>query len=582
MVGGLVLVSLAIGVALVLGGRAAAVQQRMGSWVTHTLEVREATYSFRASLGDMERIQRLYLLTGAESDLPPFYEAVGAAREQLARVGALTQDSSVRLRVAEVAELLVRRRSHLDSVIGIRRARGLEAARAAVLTREGPQLTDAIVSRIRAMRQTEDSLLGVRQADWIASARRTQRVQILAGVLVIVLVAATLVVLGRLTAARRRAQAERDRIITLSEDLHCIAGFDGRFRMVNPVWERTLGHPLEELLSRPFVEFIHPDDVAPTNQTYEEQMQAGKLVIDFTNRYRHRDGSYRWLQWRAITKVNEGLIYATARDVTQQREADEERRRSEEHTRQLNAELEQSVEELTAVNQELEAFSYSVSHDLRAPLRHISGFSDLLARHAGDALDEKGRRYLDTVRGAVTRMGALIDDLLTFSRIGRGEIRADVVRLDDVVRAVVTDVEDEVARRKVRLDVRPLPPVRGDATLLQVAMANLLSNALKYTRPRADARIEVGTDAPHEDRVVVFVRDNGVGFDMQYAGKLFGVFQRLHRDDQFEGTGIGLATVQRIVHKHKGRVWGEGAVDRGATFYVALPPAEPVLGGEAT
>ncbi len=583
MVGGLVLVSLAIGVTLVLSSRAATIQLQMGSRVTHALEVREATHLLRVGLGDMERIARLYVITGDESDLPPFYEAVGANRAQLAHIGVLTRDNPVqRSRVREVADLMTRREARLDLVIATRRARGFEAARAEVLTRIGFRLTDSIGAGIRAMRSTEDSVLLTRQDDWIAAARRTQRFQLLTGALVIILVAATMVMLARLTAARRRAQEERERIITLSEDLHCIAGFDGRFRMVNPAWERMLGHPLEELLARPFVDFLHPDDIAPTNATYEQQMREGKLVIDFANRYRHRDGSYRWLQWRAITRQKEGLIYATARDITSLREAEEERRRNEEHTKQLNTELEQSVEELSAVNEELEAFSYSVSHDLRAPLRHISGFSNLLERHAGGVLDEKGKRYLDTVRGAVTHMGALIDDLLTFSRIGRSDVRADPVRLDDVVRATVAEVEEEVAFRNVRLDVRPLPVVRGDAGLLKVVLANLLSNALKYTRPRAEARIEVGTDAPREDRVVVFVRDNGVGFDMQYAGKLFGVFQRLHNDDQFEGTGIGLATVQRIIHRLKGRVWAEGAVDHGATFYIALPPAEPALGKEAS
>jgi light-regulated signal transduction histidine kinase (bacteriophytochrome) len=190
-------------------------------------------------------------------------------------------------------------------------------------------------------------------------------------------------------------------------------------------------------------------------------------------------------------------------------------------------------------------------------------------------LDEKGRRYLGTIRGAVARMGMLIDDLLTFSRIGRAELRAGPVRLDAVVQAVLPELEQEIARRAARLELRPLPVVRGDAALLQVVFANLLSNALKYTRPRAEPRIEIGSEAPRDGQVVVFVRDNGVGFDMQYAGKLFGVFQRLHSSDQFEGTGIGLATVQRVVHKHGGQAWAEGAVDRGATIYLALPPADP-------
>ncbi len=574
--GGLVLASFGIVMALLLGERAARIQREWAGQVTQILDIRGATYALRASLADMERWQRLYVLGGDAADLGPFYEAAGAARERIARIRELARDNPVQRALGEaLAPLVARRVARLDSVIAVRRARGFEAARQAVLNREWLPLADSISAHFEAMRQAEDSLLQTRQASWDAAVRRRQRIQTVTVVVTIGFMAAALAVFARFASARRRAQEERDRGFLLSQDLICRADFEGRFVELNPAWERTLGYSLDEILGRPFLELVHPDDRERTAAESQRQEREGTHTIHFVNRYRHRDGSYRVLQWSATPNLAERMVYATARDITPLHEAEEELRRSEERSRLLNEELQQSVDELTSVNQELEAFTYSVSHDLRAPLRHISGFSELLERHVGGALDEKGKRYLGTIGAAVVRMGMLIDDLLMFSRIGRGELHAGPVRLDDVVQAVLPELGQEIARRKVRLELRPLPVVHGDSALLQVVFANLLSNALKYTRPREEPRVEVGTDAARDGRVVVFVRDNGVGFDMQYVGKLFGVFQRLHSPEEFEGTGIGLATVQRIVHKHAGLVWAEGAVEKGATFYVALPPADP-------
>jgi signal transduction histidine kinase len=239
------------------------------------------------------------------------------------------------------------------------------------------------------------------------------------------------------------------------------------------------------------------------------------------------------------------------------------------------SELNERVTELGVVNRELEAFSYSVSHDLRAPLRHITGFVALLERSASPKLDDEERRRLGTISTAATKMGQLIDALLAFSRMGRARLALERVRLDDILR----DAQREVARdqngRRVRWAISPLPEVEGDPALLRQAFINLLGNALKYTRDRPEASIEVGVEGRENGEAVVFVRDNGVGFDMQYVDKLFGVFQRLHRQEEFEGTGIGLANVRRIVHRHGGRTWAQGAVDRGATFYVSLPMPGP-------
>lgn len=253
---------------------------------------------------------------------------------------------------------------------------------------------------------------------------------------------------------------------------------------------------------------------------------------------------------------------------------------------QLNRELEQRVlertEDLQLANQELEAFSYSVSHDLRAPVRHISGFAAMLQSHAAASLDEKGRRYLGVIQSSTERMGHLIDDLLAFSRHGRAALRRQPVALEPLVEQIRQALESETVGRSIAWQIGPLPTVVGDAGLLRQVFINLLGNAVKYTRGRAEARIEVGALAAADGEAVVFIRDNGAGFDMKYADKLFGVFQRLHNDDEFEGSGVGLATVRRIVQRHGGRVWAEAALGAGATFYVALPvgpsltpPVEP-------
>ena len=228
--------------------------------------------------------------------------------------------------------------------------------------------------------------------------------------------------------------------------------------------------------------------------------------------------------------------------------------------------------ELTASNKELEAFAYSVSHDLRAPLRHIDGFLELLKETLGTTLDDQGRHYMEAVSRAARKMGLLIDDLLNFSRMGRHTISLQLVELEDLVRGIIREHEPDTAGRTIDWHIGDLPKVYGDAAMLRIALDNLISNALKFTRPRHDeTRIDIGSLPGQTSKAVIYVRDNGVGFDMTYADKLFGVFQCLHRADEFEGTGIGLANVHRIITRHGGRVWAEGEIGQGAVFYFSLP-----------
>ena len=241
--------------------------------------------------------------------------------------------------------------------------------------------------------------------------------------------------------------------------------------------------------------------------------------------------------------------------------------------RRVAMELQSRGEMLQAANKELEAFSYSVSHDLRAPLRHIDGYAALLSKAAGEALSDNARRYLQTISDSAKQMGQLIDDLLVFSRMGRQDMLRTTVNLDQLVKTVLHDLRLDLQGRTISWTMHPLPNVSGDPAMLRQVFLNLISNALKFTATRPEAKIEIGAVRRNSGEAEVFVRDNGVGFDMQYVNKLFGVFQRLHRNDEFEGTGIGLANVRRIIHRHGGRTWAEGAPDQGATFYFSLPLA---------
>jgi len=241
----------------------------------------------------------------------------------------------------------------------------------------------------------------------------------------------------------------------------------------------------------------------------------------------------------------------------------------------LARQVEDRTTQLEAANKELEAFSYSVSHDLRAPLRHIDGFAQLLGQSEA-ALSEPGKRYLGLITSAASRMNQLIDDLLDFSRNSRAEMQQTQIDLQELVEKILEDLQPETKGRNIIWEKNPLPPVQGDPSLLRQVFSNLILNAVKYSRTRDVAKIEIGCASKTENELIIFVRDNGVGFDMKYADKLFGVFQRLHGPEEFEGTGIGLATVRRIVTRHGGRVWAEAKINEGATFFVSLKPYKAI------
>jgi light-regulated signal transduction histidine kinase (bacteriophytochrome) len=284
-------------------------------------------------------------------------------------------------------------------------------------------------------------------------------------------------------------------------------------------------------------------------------------------RRKHKDGHWIWLEGVATNLLDDpvvGAIVTNYRDIT-------ERRKAEEEIRRLNATLERRVQERTdelqAANKELEAFSYSVSHDLRAPLRHVNGYSMALLEDYEEQLDDIGKGYLQEIRGASQEMSQLIDDVLQLARVSRSEINREVIDLSEMAERILEELKKSEPGRVVNTSVETGLSGYGDRRLLSIVLTNLLSNAWKFTGNTDKAEIRFGVDTEK----AFFVRDNGAGFDMAYADKLYGAFQRLHSANEFEGTGIGLATVQRIINRHGGKVWAEGEVDKGASFYFALP-----------
>jgi len=363
--------------------------------------------------------------------------------------------------------------------------------------------------------------------------------------------------------AERTQQAS---LLNLTHDSIFVRDMDNVIVYWNRGAQELYGFTAEEAIGKRSNELLRTIFPALVEDIREELLRTGRWEGEL--RRSQADGTdvvvaSRW-SLRRGEQNQPSAIMETNNNIT-------ERKRREDEIRGLNRELASRSNELEAKNKELEAFAYSISHDLRAPLRHMSGYAELLQKKASAVLDAKSQRYMLMILESAKRMGDLIDDLLSFSRIGRTETQKTLINLEQLVKEALSEVRQETDGRNIVWSIGTLPNFYGDRSMLRLVFVNLLSNAVKFTRTRPQAEIEIGCDAADKDEIVVFVKDNGVGFDMKYVGKLFGVFQRLHTAQTFEGTGIGLATVQRIVQRHGGKVWAEGQVDQGATFYFSAP-----------
>jgi PAS domain S-box-containing protein len=535
--------------------------QETAELVAHTHEVQANLNRLLSLIEDIETGARGFVVTGNPAFLEPFENGLKAVGEQRRKLEQLINDADLRARLSALEPLIAECIALSQRNVDLRQNSGFDAARQEVASGKGKDVMDKIRARFPEMDAREQALLDQRSAAARREASSANLISAIGTGLSFALLITVFALMLRENRLRRRSDAELDRFFTLSLDLLCIASADGYFKRISPAFTLTLGWSVEEILARPFLDFVHPDDRAATRCEVERQVVASEKVLQFENRYQHKDGSWRALSWNSVPQPG-GLMYATARDVT-------ERKQAEETIVQLNAALHAHTAQLEAANKELEAFSYSVSHDLRAPLRAVDGFSQAVLEDYGPQLPEEGRRDLETIREGAQQMGALIDDLLTFSRLSRAPLNKQEVSTGKLVRSVLDDLSSQQDGRPIDLRIGELPASAGDPALLKQVWTNLLSNALKYTQKREAAVVEVGCEATPEGNVF-FVRDNGTGFDMRYADKLFGVFQRLHRAEEFEGTGVGLAIAHRIIHRHGGRVWAEAAVDRGATFYFTL------------
>jgi PAS domain S-box-containing protein len=347
---------------------------------------------------------------------------------------------------------------------------------------------------------------------------------------------------------------------------------DRRESLVDENFRRIYGMPagdgaatLDDLMVR-----IFPDDRERTWAALEHVIRDPHAQYATDYRVLASGGGVRWVRdrGRVVRRADDSIDYITGAliDIT-------ERKHAEEEIHRLNADLEQRVTERTAqleqTNRELEAFTYSVSHDLRGPLRHMMGYAEIVHDDPASSLSDEARACLGRISSAATRLTRLVDSLLNLSRVGRQQLVLQRTRLDDLVTSALRELESETRNRRIEWHRQRLPIVDCDPSLMHIVFVNLISNALKYTRPRAVAHIHIGMQVQNGETMVL-VRDNGVGFDPRFESKLFGVFERLHSASIFEGTGIGLATVDRIIRKHGGRVWAKGAVDEGATFFFTL------------
>jgi PAS domain S-box-containing protein len=537
-------------------------------WVTHTRTVLGKLDGVIIEILSAETEQRIYLLTGDRIHLTAYNEALNSLRSDVHDIRELTADNPRQQQTVNQFEPLIsKKNSGLQEQITARVAKATQSSLQVANADIQSQETQEIRSLITAMKAEEESLLTERLQAAQASSRRMKIVIVLGNLLAILFFAASALVIyremGKLgkTEEFLRQSEERFRLMTAKVKEYAIFMLDpeGRIASWNEGAERIKGYRADEIMGQHFSRFYPAEDLARGKPSYELKMAAEQGQFEDEGWRVRKDGTRFWANV-VITALRDekGILRGFAkvsRDMT-------ERRRAEDETKRQNALL-------AAANKELDAFSYSVAHDLRAPLRAIDGFSQALLQDYQERIPEEGRLYLERVRAGAIRMGQLIEDLLTLARISRHEIARTEVDLSRVAEEVASQLRASEEGRAVQFLITPGIVVTGDRRLLRIALENLIGNAWKFTSKQPTAQIEFGMQNGDGERVL-FVRDNGPGFDMQYADKLFGVFQRLHRASEFPGTGVGLATVQRVIHRHGGRIWADAAVGKGATFYFAL------------
>jgi len=561
-------------------------KDKVNQAVEHTYEVIIALESFSAALRDFLQHNRGFLITGDAGQLAEMELSRGAMLAQLAVVNRLTSGDPVQQeRLAVLDKLVVQRMEWSDRAAQIRREKGAKEAAAMMLGGGADTLTASIEEKLDALGNGEKDLLKERQriaATVSSSSLLTLGTLLVASLLLLLWVFR---VMQHEIAERKRLEDEhrdhledlveqRNRELLEAQRIAHLGNWEWNLVSDELKWSDEM-YRIFGLMPRQFepgyevfLHYVHPDDRPAVRKGVEDALH-NHIPYSLDHRIIHWDGSEHFVHEQAQVYFDGAgdpvSMIGTVQDIT-------ERKQAEEAQKKLNEKLAQYTAQLEATNSELSAFVYSASHVLRAPLRGISGYSHMLLEDFSGALNEEGKRLLNALGKNAMEISRYIDDLLEYSNVGRKEIESSAIDMEELARAVVAGLEPLVVGRQVRFEVKNLPAAQGDKPMIRQVFASLLSNSVKFTRAKETAVIEVGGRI-EESENVYYVKDNGVGFDMRYANKLFGVFQRLHGDEEFEGTGIGLAIVKRIVEKHGGQVWAESKQGEGATIYFTLHAA---------
>jgi PAS domain S-box-containing protein len=522
-----------------------------------------------------QSIKRAYVITGREQFYTGFQTAVGNSKTQIAVLRSFAADDPVQqARIDNLESLVTDKLGYMQQVVDARRNQGFEAAQVLIMSDQTRSTLTDVREAINAIRTHESDLLKAQLAEVQASSNRTLGVFGIGAM-------GSLAVMGWIFRMLRREvedhvrtegalETERNLLHTLMDNLPdsiFIKDTQSRFVINNGLHRRLLGiGSQQEIVGKTDFDLFPHEIAAPFYADEQQIVRSGQPLIDREEPVVYANGERRWhLATKMPLYNSQGELYGIvgiSRDIT-------ERKRKDEEILRLNDDLAKRATALEAANRELEAFSYSVSHDLRAPLRAIDGYSRLLEDDHATEFGPNTVRYLGLVRTNAKKMGTLIDDLLSFSRLGRQVLTKQTVEPSRLVKQALEELDNEQKERNVTISIGTLPSCQGDPALLKQVFINLLANALKFTRQRDVATIEVRCDTVNGEHIFAVI-DNGAGFDMAYANKLFGVFQRLHGENEYEGTGVGLAIVQRIISRHGGRIWADAEVGQGATFRFTL------------
>ncbi len=577
----LALVALSLALLGAIGGLAywsAAQFDERADWVEHTKRVRLEIAALQADYSRTRYHWRSYLITGEAAAHAAFEDAAQALPRQIRGLGDLLNDSPAQQqRLARIGELLETDLRALRQTAARKRSGTLDRAEDILAEfATGRQAVFDIGAVAEDMQREEIALFDSRRAGADAASARVRWAIAGGGATSLLLLGAAYWFNFRELARRREAERKARAAAAEAEDLfeNAPCGYhsvdaEGRIVRMNRTWLDWLGYARDEVVGKKFhYDLMTPASAALFRDKWFPLFKRQGWLKEVEFEYLRKDGSTFPGSLQTTAIVDAGGAYVTSRTVVVDISA---RKAADDRIRSLNTELRRQAAQLEAANRELESFSYSVSHDLRAPLRAVDGYAQMLEEDYAAVLDDEGRRLLGVVRGEAARMGQLIDDLLEFSRTGRQALQVDAVDMEALAREAAAQAA--AAFPGAAIEIASLPRAKGDRAMLKQVWLNLIGNALKYSARRPQPRVEVGGRADGGE-AEYWVRDNGAGFDPRYAGKLFGVFQRLHSAEAFPGTGVGLAIVQRVVARHGGRVRAEGAVDGGACFTFNLPAAE--------